>query len=571
VVVVDAANLNRSMLLISQIQELGLAMQVVLNKCDRVASPGMKGVVQWFENEMKIKALVCDARKGLGLKEVSKAFDQRLSEAVHSEASNEPGNWATSWNQVFGQGLEAQNTASDAVRARHSAETIDRYRRINQSLKTCPLHETKAKAALPNGPDRVLLHPVGGILVFVAVMALMFQALFAWASYPMDFIENIMLWAGENLRQILEPHSPALSHLATKGLMPGIGGVLVFVPQIFLLFLFLVLLEESGYMARVSYLMDRNLKRIGLNGKSIVPMLGGFACAVPAIAATRNIVSWKERLSTIMVLPLMSCSARLPVYALLIQFAVPEGYILGIFSLQGLTMMGLYLMGVVAAVLSALVMKFWIREKGPSYFMLEIPAYQWPVSRNLWQVPLRYCLNFVQGAGKVIVIVSLLLWVLASFGPGHKITETLTGKAPTPALEQSYAGVLGKALEPAIRPLGFDWKIGIALVTSFAAREVFVGTMATIYGLEGDPNEEGNQLRLKERMQKDTVEGSKEPLFNRAAVWSLLVFYAFALQCMSTVAATRQETRSWKWPLIQLFYLSALAYLASLAVYQWSL
>jgi len=580
VVVVDAANLNRSMLLISQIQELGLKMQVVLNKCDRVASPGMKGVVQWFENEMNIKALVCDARKGLGLKEVSKAFDQRLSEAGHptasnepsnGSASNEPSNWAASWNQVFGQGLEAQNTASAAVRARHSAETIDRYRRINQSLKTCPLHETKAKAALPNGPDLVLLHPVGGILVFVAVMALMFQALFAWASYPMDFIENIMLWAGENLRQILEPRSTALSHLVTKGLMPGIGGVLVFVPQIFLLFLFLVLLEESGYMARVSYLMDRNLKKIGLNGKSIVPMLGGFACAVPAIAATRNIVSWKERLSTIMILPLMSCSARLPVYALLIQFAVPEGYILGIFSLQGLTMMGLYLMGVVAAVLSALVMKFWIREKGPSYFMLEIPAYQWPVSRNLWQVPLRYCLNFVQGAGKVIVIVSLLLWVLASFGPGYKISETLTGKAPPPALEKSYAGVLGKALEPAIRPLGFDWKIGIALVTSFAAREVFVGTMATIYGLEGDPNEEGNQLQLKERMQKDTVEGSKEPLFNRATVWSLLVFYAFALQCMSTVAATRQETRSWKWPLIQLFYLSALAYLASLAVYQWSL
>jgi ferrous iron transport protein B len=580
VVVVDAANLNRSMLLISQIQELGLKMQVVLNKCDRVASPGMKGVVQWFENEMNIKALVCDARKGLGLKEVSKAFDQRLSEAGHptasnepsnGAASNEPGNWAASWNQVFGQGLEAQNMASAAVRARHSAETIDRYRRINQSLKTCPLHETKAKAALPNGPDLVLLHPVGGILVFVAVMALMFQALFAWASYPMDFIENIMLWAGENLRQILEPRSTALSHLVTKGLMPGIGGVLVFVPQIFLLFLFLVLLEESGYMARVSYLMDRNLKKIGLNGKSIVPMLGGFACAVPAIAATRNIVSWKERLSTIMILPLMSCSARLPVYALLIQFAVPEGYILGIFSLQGLTMMGLYLMGVVAAVLSALVMKFWIREKGPSYFMLEIPAYQWPVSRNLWQVPLRYCLNFVQGAGKVIVIVSLLLWVLASFGPGYKISETLTGKAPPPALEKSYAGVLGKALEPAIRPLGFDWKIGIALVTSFAAREVFVGTMATIYGLEGDPNEDGNQLQLKERMQKDTVEGSKEPLFNRATVWSLLVFYAFALQCMSTVAATRQETRSWKWPLIQLFYLSALAYLASLAVYQWSL
>jgi len=571
VVVVDASNLNRSLLLIHQIQELGLSMQVVLNKCDRVANPGLKGVVQWFENEMKIKALVCDARKGQGLNEVSKAFGQRLAEARSGAVSTVPGPWAASWNEVFGQGLETQNLGNEVIRAQHSAETVERYRRINQSLKTCPLHETKAKAALPNGPDRLLLHPVGGILVFVAVMALMFQALFAWASYPMDFIENMMLWASENLRQFLEPRYPAMSHLVTKGLMPGIGGVLVFVPQIFLLFLFLVLLEESGYMARVSYLMDRNLKRIGLNGKSIVPMLGGFACAVPAIAATRNIVSWKERLSTIMILPLMSCSARLPVYALLIQFAVPEGYILGIFSLQGLTMMGLYLMGVVAAVLSALVMKFWIREKGPSYFMLEIPAYQWPVSRNLWQVPLRYCLSFVQGAGKVIVVVSLLLWFLASFGPDHKMSETLTGQATPPVLEKSYAGVLGKALEPVIMPLGFDWKIGIALVTSFAAREVFVGTMATIYGLEGDPNQDGTQLRLKERMQKDTVGGSKEPLFNRATVWSLLVFYAFALQCMSTVAATKQETRSWKWPLIQLLYLSALAYLASLAVYQWSL
>jgi ferrous iron transport protein B len=571
VVVVDAANLNRSMLLISQIQELGVRMRVVLNKADRVANPGLKGVVHWFEAEMKTKALACDARKGLGISELTKEWSRALSLPLEEISNSTKGAWAASWNRVFGQGLDVQGQGSEEIRTQHSSETIARYRRINQALKTCPMHETKAKAALPNGPDRILLHPVGGMLVFVAVMALMFQALFAWASYPMEGIENMMLWAGEYLRQIIEPRSQALSHLITKGLMPGIGGVLVFVPQIFLLFFFLVVLEESGYMARVSYLMDRNLKKIGLNGKSIVPMLGGFACAVPAIAATRNIVSWKERLSTIMVLPLMSCSARLPVYALLIQFAVPEGYIMGIFSLQGLTMMGLYLMGVFAAVLSALVMKFWIREKGPSYFMLEIPTYQWPVSRNLWQVPWRYCLNFVQGAGKVIVMVSLLLWVLASFGPEHGLKDTLSGRSEAPSLEKSYAGVLGKALEPVIRPLGFDWKIGIALVTSFAAREVFVGTMATIYGLEGDPEADGNERRLKERMQRDRVEGSQEPLFNRATVWSLLVFYAFALQCMSTVAATRQETRSWKWPLIQLFYLSALAYLASLAVYQWSL
>lgn len=571
VVVVDAANLNRSMLLISQIQELGVSMRVVLNKADRVASPGLKGVVQWFENVLKIKAQACDARKGTGMSELTKMWGRALSSAQEETGKANKGDWAASWNRVFGQGLESQGQGNEEIRIQHSSETIDRYRRINQALKTCPIHETKAKAALPNGPDRILLHPVGGMLVFVAVMALMFQALFAWASYPMEGIENMMLWAGEYLRQVLEPRSQALSNLVTKGLMPGIGGVLVFVPQIFLLFFFLVVLEESGYMARVSYLMDRNLKKIGLNGKSIVPMLGGFACAVPAIAATRNIVSWKERLSTIMVLPLMSCSARLPVYALLIQFAVPEGYFMGIFSLQGLTMMGLYLMGVLAAIVSALIMKFWIREKGPSYFMLEIPTYQWPVSRNLWQVPWRYCMSFVQGAGKVIVLVSLLLWVLASFGPDHGIQDTLSGRSEAPALEKSYAGVLGKALEPVIRPLGFDWKIGIALVTSFAAREVFVGTMATIYGLEGDPESDGNVLRLKERMQRDRVEGSQQPLFNRATVWSLLVFYAFALQCMSTVAATRQETRSWKWPLIQLFYLSALAYLASLAVYQWSL
>ncbi len=565
--VVDAANLFRSMLLISQICDLNLPVLLVLNKADRVSNPNLRGVIRWFSEELGLVAVAADARKGRGVQEIHRAIRKPLQS--YSLRKSHPGSSpADQWMQLYEASEALPPTRQEEIRRHHSKETVERYSLIAAQLKSCPVHETKAKLALPNSIDRVLLHPFWGYAFFVVVMSLMFQALFTWASYPMDGIESMMLWAADYIQEALQEQHPGWARFLVQGLIPGISGVLVFVPQIFLLFFFLVVLEESGYMSRVSYLMDHGLKSIGLNGKSIVPMIGGFACAVPSITATRNIVSWKERITTIMVLPLMSCSARLPVYALLIQFAVPGGYWLGIFSLQGLTMMGLYLLGVVAAIGSALVMKHWIKPKGPSYFMLEIAPYQWPVSRNLWQVPARYCINFVQGAGKVIVLVSVLLWALSSFGPGNNLIATLKGQEAVPPLEQSYAGVLGKALEPVVKPLGFDWKIGIALVTSFAAREVFVGTMATIYGLEGDLETPQTGKRLKERMEADFKEGTHQPMFDSATVWSLLIFYAFALQCMSTIAATRMETKTWKWPMVQLAYLSFLAYAGSFLVYR---
>jgi ferrous iron transport protein B len=565
--VLDAANLFRSMLLIRQIRDLNLPLLVVLNKADRVSSPGLRGVIRWFLQELGLCAIAADARKGRGVQEIQKAM--RKPCAIYASVNRaEASSPADQWMQMYDAPATVSPSHQAEIRRAHSKETVEHYSRIAAQLKSCPMHETKAKIALPNPIDRVLLHPVWGYGIFVLVMLLMFQALFAWASYPMDGIESIMLWAADCAQQALQEEHPGWTRFLVQGLIPGISGVLVFVPQIFLLFFFLVVLEESGYMSRVSYLMDHGLKSIGLNGKSIVPMIGGFACAVPSITATRNIVSWKERIATIMILPLMSCSARLPVYALLVQFAVPGGYWLGIFSLQGLAMMGLYLLGVVAAVGSAIAMKYWIKPKGPSYFMFEIVPYQWPVSRNLWQVPVRYCVNFVKGAGKVIVLVSVGLWALSSFGPGNNWSATLQGKEETPPLEHSYAGVLGKGIEPIVEPLGFDWKIGIALVTSFAAREVFVGTMATIYGLEGDPEDIQTGKRLKERMAGDLKAGTNQPLFDTATVWSLLVFYVFALQCMSTIATTRMETKSWKWPMIQLAYLSFLAYAGSFLVYR---
>jgi len=576
--VLDASQIHRNMLLISQMMDLGLRMLVVLNKCDRVEHPPLHGVLRWFGETLGLKALACDARKGKGLTELRKAILQALGDKTPETVPVANAAWVASWRHVYEEVERVKGTPhgtvekaeAEEVRRAHSVETVERYRKITKWLQSCPVQEARARPALPNTLDRVLLHPIWGMTAFFAIMALLFQALFAWATYPMEGIENMMLWAGQVLENGLKGAPLALTHFLVHGLMPGISGVLVFVPQIFLLFFFLALLEESGYMARVGYLMDRTLSRIGLNGKSIVPMLGGFACAVPSIAATRNIVSWKERMSTLLVLPLMSCSARLPVYALLVQFAVPEGLWMGVFSWKGLAMMGLYLLGVAAAVLTALLLQWSLKPRGPSYFMLEIPPYQRPAWRHLWRIPYRYCINFVFGAGKVIVLVSLLLWSLSNFGPSHSLLDTLQGKAPQPTLQESYAGVLGKSLEPLIKPLGFDWKIGIALVTSFAAREVFVGTMATVYGLEEEsaPGDPDLSKRLADRMARDRVEGSGRPLFDKATVWSLLVFYAFALQCMSTVAATRHETGSWRWPLIQWLYMSALAYLSSFGVYQ---
>ena len=420
-----------------------------------------------------------------------------------------------------------------------------------------------------------------GYVIFFSLLFLIFQSIFAWAQVPMDFIDTAFAKFSSYLISVL-PSGP-LSSLLAEGVVPGIGGILIFIPQIAILFAFISILEESGYMARVVFMMDKVMRKFGLNGKSVVPLMSGVACAIPAIMAARTIDNWKERTITILVTPLMSCSARLPVFTIIIALIVPNQKALGFFNLQGLALMGLYLLGFVAAMVSALVIKLLIRVKERSYLIMELPPYRIPKWSNVGYTIVEKTKAFVFEAGKIILAISIILWVLASYGPGDTLNnaearvleesknlrlteEALADRIAAYKLEHSYAGIIGKGLEPIIKPLGYDWKIGIALITSFAAREVFVGTMATIYsiGSVSDSDTATIQQRLKAEINPETG----GPRFTPAVGFSLLVFYTFAMQCMSTLAIVYRETKGWKWPLIQLTYMTALAYLSALIVYQ---
>ena len=412
------------------------------------------------------------------------------------------------------------------------------------------------------------------------VLFLLFQSVFLVAEYPMNAIEEGMGMLGGYLSDVLPVSWYA--DLLINGVLAGLGGILVFVPQIMILFGLITLLEDTGYMARISFLTDRVMRRVGLNGKSVMPMVGGFACAVPAIMSARNIENRKERLLTILVTPFMSCSARLPVFTILAALVVPNEKIFGVLSLQGLVLMGLYVFGVVVAMLVSYVLNIFIKMKEKSFFILELPIYKQPRWNNIFITMVEKAKVFVFDAGKVIMVISLLLWGLSSFGPSEKrlsIQEAYAKKiAQDPfnkseyqkaqsaeLLEFSYAGILGRAIEPAIKPLGYDWKIGIALITSFAAREVFVGTMATLYSVGEAESGTGETLTAKMRSAKRT-DGSV--VYTRATGYSLMIFYLLAMQCMSTLAVVKRETGSWKWPIIQLLFMTALAYLLSFITYQ---
>jgi ferrous iron transport protein B len=427
--------------------------------------------------------------------------------------------------------------------------------------------------------DNVLLHRVWGYLILLGVLFLLFQSVFWLAQFPMDWIELGFAKLSQGLSSSLPDNR--WTDLLINGVIAGIGGILMFVPQIMILFGLITLLEDTGYMARISFLSDRMMRSVGLNGKSVMPMISGFACAVPAIMSARNIENRKERLLTILITPLMSCSARLPVYTILIGLVIPKTYLLGFLGVQGLVMMGLYLLGLVMALIVSYVAKWFINIKEKSFFILELPTYRSPRWNNVLPTMVNKARIFVFDAGKVIMIISLVLWALCSFGPGNSMQKVsqrfeqlksqpganatqLDKDFQTAKLESSYAGILGKTIEPAIAPLGYDWKIGIALITSFAAREVFVGTMATLYSV-GDADE--GSLLLKEKM-KTAVRPDGKPVFNLASGLSLMIFYVFAMQCMSTLAVVKRETRSWKWPAIQLVYMTGLAYLLSFLVYQ---
>ena len=427
--------------------------------------------------------------------------------------------------------------------------------------------------------DRVLTHKVWGYVIFFLILFVIFQSIFEWSKLPMDFIDSsfasLSTWAKDSLPD------GVLTNLISQGIIPGIGGILIFIPQIAFLFLFISILEESGYMSRVVFLMDKIMRNFGLSGKSVVPLISGTACAIPAIMATRNIENWKERLITILVTPFTTCSARLPVYAIIIALVIPDKRVLGILNLQGLTLMLLYLLGFAMAIFSAYALNKVMKIKSKTFFVVEMPNYKLPMFKNVAINVIEKTKAFVYGAGKIILAISIILWFLASYGPGKQFnnaeeiikakTESATltpleleNEVASFKLENSYIGLMGKTIEPVISPLGYDWKIGIAIISSFAAREVFVGTLATIYSVGGSDNDD----TIKNKMAAEINPVTGEKVFNFASGISLLLFYAFALQCASTLAVTKKETNSWKWPLGQLIFMSGFAYLLALITYQ---
>ncbi|MBD2770499.1 ferrous iron transport protein B [Hymenobacter sp. BT664] len=606
VVTVDASNLRRSLLLFTQLGDLGLPAILALNMMDVAARHGVNVDLPALERELGVPIIPMNARNGIGIAALKIVMAQRLDAppvrfwqpdekllplvrqiryyfdlhndylALHYAQQYRHIGFLSADDKAYVQEL-TQHYGFDAT-AQQAAETIARYARINEILlETVTVTRTETREPVSNRIDKVLTHRVGGYLIFLAILFTLFQAIFAWAQYPMDWIDQGISALSAAIQDNF--HGP-LVRLLTEGVLAGLGGVLIFIPQIALLFGFLAVLEETGYMARVTFLMDKLMRPFGLSGKSVVPLISGLACAVPAIMGARTIESWKDRMITIFVTPLMSCSARIPVYTVLVALVVPDEAVGGLFNLRGVALMGLYLLGLFSALGSAWVLKKVLKARERSYFIMEFPVYRWPRWKNAGLTIYQKVRAFVLQAGKVIVAISVLLWVLASYGPGQGqqtaeaevrqqaasqgwTAPEVSRRVASVRLENSYAGSFGRALEPVIRPLGYDWKIGIALLTSFAAREVFVGTISTIYSVGQDADL--GTLQQKLRAEKDA---QGQPFFTPARAFSLLVFYVFAMQCMSTLAVTYRETKSWKWPLAQLLYMTGLAYAAAFVVYQ---
>lgn len=555
-VVLDASNLERNLLLFSQLYDLQIPLIAVVNMSDVAHRKGIIIDTEVLQQAFPgIRICQTNARVGLGMGELKKlVFEEHIAGKFTPVIAD---------YRIGDRGEEKSQ----------EKETAQRYDHIRTIIAASVRHEEKNKTYTPGLWDKLTVHPVFGYLIFALILMGIFQLIFSIASLPMDLIDGAFAdladWTASVMPQGL------FTDLLTGGIIPGLGGVLVFLPQILLLFLCLGILEETGYLARAVFIMDKLMRPFGLNGKSVVPLISSAACAIPGIMATRTIPNWKERLITILVAPLMSCSARIPVFTLLIALVIPKKHVLGFLNLQGLTLFALYLLGLISALLVAWVMKRFIKTEEKSYFLLEIPEFKAPRWGNIFISLYEKARVFIWEAGKVILAISILLWALASFGPGDRMERAVKqidrstldqsqyeDKVASVKLENSYIGILGKTIEPVIRPLGFDWKIGISLLTSFAAREVFVGSMATIYSV----HQEDNQGLLETMRREKNAQG--KPVYTLASGLSLMVFYVYAMQCMATLAIVRRETKSWKWPLVQLVYMGILAYLSSLIVYQ---
>jgi len=610
VVVVDASNLRRNLLYVSQVIDLKIPVVVALTMVDLAKKRGIKIDVDCLSREMQVPVVVVNARTGKGIEQLKSTVAQMLTievtgqdffpiDALAKEAIGEMrelipglGNYGAIHHLInhesfeLGTGLQEKiEKIEEKYKFNHTkiqAEDIQlRYQKIRQvMLKSVEEESIEKRKLFSEQLDHFFLHKTWGYLIMGVVLFILFQSVFWVAEYPMNLIESGVGILGGWLGSVLP--SGWIADIVVNGVLAGLGGILVFVPQIMILFGLITLLEDTGYMARISFLSDRIMRKVGLNGKSVMPMIGGFACAVPAIMSARNIENKKERLLTIMVTPFMSCSARLPVFTILASLVVPNKNILGIFSLQGLVLMGLYVLGIVIALLVSYLMNLFIKIKEKSFFILELPVYRQPRWKNILYTMVEKAKVFVFDAGKVIMIISLVLWAFSSFGPTekrNKIKENYAilikndpvnenkyqAEKSSALLESSYAGIMGRSIEPIIRPLGYDWKIGIALITSFAAREVFVGTMATLYSVGNNADENSETLRDKMSAAK-RADGS--PVYTTATGYSLLIFYLLAMQCMSTLAVVKRETGSWKWPIIQLVYMTGLAYLLSFIAYQ---
>ena len=603
VVVTEVENLKRNLLLFTQIKDLEIPTILVINMADRMSYKGISLDIPLLEAQLKTKIALVSSRKNLGietLKELIAKYENLSTEPCLNASAIDPDYfeklrrafpnqllyklWLVITQDVNFLNLERNEIRSNFTKS-HSdlkrlqqKETIKRYQFINNVLKEGQTIDLGAAKSVGAKFDRILTHKVWGYAIFFTVLFLIFQSIFVWSSYPMDIIDGVFASLSSYASDVLPPGT--LTDLISQGIIPGIGGILIFIPQIAFLFLFISILEESGYMSRVVFLMDKLMRRFGLSGKAVVPLISGTACAIPAIMATRNIENWKERLITILVVPFTTCSARLPVYAIIIALIIPDQRIFGFLNLQGLTLMLLYMLGFGMAIFSAYLLNKILKITNKSFFIIEMPNYKLPMIKNVAINVVEKTKAFIFGAGKIILAISIVLWFLASYGPGTNFenaeqivsntyqegaTDTdLEGQIASYKLENSYIGILGKAIEPAIRPLGYDWKIGIAVLTSFAAREVFVGTLATIYSVGGSENED----TIKNKMGNEINPITGEKVFNFATGISLLLFYAFAMQCGATLAITKKETNSWRWPVIQLVFMSTFAYITALLAFQ---
>lgn len=606
VVVSDVENLKRNLLLFTQIKDLEIPTILVINMSDRMDYKGISLDIEYLEKELNTKIALVSTRKNTGISElktlisdykklstkgclnaseIDKAYFENLQNAFPDQllyklwlVITQDVNFGTVERQEF-DSLEDFKTKSKAdLKRLQQKETIKRYQFINNVLKKGQTINLKNAKDLRIKLDRILTHKVWGYVIFFAILLLIFQAVYNWAAYPTDLIDEGFATLADWVKNTLP--EGVFTNLLAEGIIAGIGGIMVFIPPIAFLFFFIALLEESGYMSRVVFLMDRVMRRFGLSGKSVVPLISGNACAIPAVMAARNIESWKERLITILVTPFTTCSARLPVYVIIIALVIPDGRFLGL-SYQALTLMSLYIIGFLTAIFSAYILNKVLKIKSKSYFVVEMPSYKFPLLKNVGLTVLEKTKTFVFEAGKIILAISIVLWFLASYGPGERFNDAenivktespqlsedeLNDKIAAHKLEYSYIGIVGKTIEPVIKPLGYDWKIGIGLVTSFAAREVFVGTLATIYSV-GSANDNEDEDTIKNKMAAETHnDGTK--VFTLASGISLLLFYAFAMQCMSTLAIVKRETNSWKWPMLQLITMSVFAYIVALLAFQ---